>query len=307
MARPHPDPPDPDGFWPSCDDQQPGVSIRPLSHADLAALLAHLAPRPGPAPPEGPAGMPAAGGGGAGPGQRRPPRRLRPRRVPAPAGRRAGRLDPQPALAGRRGRRRRPGRLAGSPPGSLPTWRPWPGSRSRPGWAGCCGSAPLRHLGLAARRGRGAAHRPAAGPAGAARLGGPARPGHPRLRGQHRSPGHRPGRGAGDRHQAVPGAAAAGRRRDGLARPPPARLGPAQDPVGGRPGRRGPRHRRHSGRRHHGRAWRQRSLGRLHADGVTVVPARRVPDLLQALPPILGPERVAWLADRARLRFHAAA
>jgi len=43
------------------------------------------------------------------------------------------------------------------------------------------------------------------------------------------------------------------------------------------------------------------------ADGVTIVPARRLPDLLQALPPILGPERVAWLADRARLRFHPAA
>jgi hypothetical protein len=47
--------------------------------------------------------------------------------------------------------------------------------------------------------------------------------------------------------------------------------------------------------------------GRVQADGVTVVPARQVPDLLQALPPILGPERVAWLADRARLRFRAAA
>jgi hypothetical protein len=46
--------------------------------------------------------------------------------------------------------------------------------------------------------------------------------------------------------------------------------------------------------------------GFLQADGVTIVPARRVPDLLQALPPILGPERVAWLADRARLRFRAA-
>jgi hypothetical protein len=42
-------------------------------------------------------------------------------------------------------------------------------------------------------------------------------------------------------------------------------------------------------------------------DEVTVVPARRLPDLLQALPPILGPERVAWLADRARLRFGSAA
>jgi Nuclease-related domain len=47
--------------------------------------------------------------------------------------------------------------------------------------------------------------------------------------------------------------------------------------------------------------------GVLQADGVTIVPARRVPNLLQALPPILGPERVAWLADRARLRFRAAA
>jgi hypothetical protein len=30
---------DPDRDWPSCDDDQPGVSIRPLSQADLAALL----------------------------------------------------------------------------------------------------------------------------------------------------------------------------------------------------------------------------------------------------------------------------
>jgi hypothetical protein len=46
--------------------------------------------------------------------------------------------------------------------------------------------------------------------------------------------------------------------------------------------------------------------GRVDTDRVAVVPARRVPDLLRALPPILGPERVAWLADRARLRFRAA-
>jgi hypothetical protein len=44
----------------------------------------------------------------------------------------------------------------------------------------------------------------------------------------------------------------------------------------------------------------------LQVDGVTIAPARQVPDLLQALPPILGPERVAWLADRARLRFRPA-
>jgi hypothetical protein len=47
--------------------------------------------------------------------------------------------------------------------------------------------------------------------------------------------------------------------------------------------------------------------GVLRAEGVAVVPARRLPDLLQALPPVLGPERVAWLADRARLRSRAAA
>jgi hypothetical protein len=47
--------------------------------------------------------------------------------------------------------------------------------------------------------------------------------------------------------------------------------------------------------------------GRLEVDGVTVAPARRVTDLLRALPPVLGPERVAWLADRARLRFRSAA
>jgi nuclease-like protein len=53
--------PDPD-YWPSCDDEQPGVSIRPLSHADLAALLAHLHQHDhdqdldeGPAWPAGPA------------------------------------------------------------------------------------------------------------------------------------------------------------------------------------------------------------------------------------------------------------
>ncbi|HET6814219.1 MAG TPA: nuclease-related domain-containing protein, partial [Actinomycetota bacterium] len=47
--------------------------------------------------------------------------------------------------------------------------------------------------------------------------------------------------------------------------------------------------------------------GLLQADGVTILPARRLPGLLQAGPSRLGPERVAWLADRARLRFRAAA
>jgi hypothetical protein len=41
MPRPHPTQPadpDPDRCWPSCDQEQPGVSIRPLTHADLQAL-----------------------------------------------------------------------------------------------------------------------------------------------------------------------------------------------------------------------------------------------------------------------------
>jgi hypothetical protein len=29
--------------------------------------------------------------------------------------------------------------------------------------------------------------------------------------------------------------------------------------------------------------------------------------MLRQLPAVLGPERVAWLADQARIRFHAAA
>jgi hypothetical protein len=47
--------------------------------------------------------------------------------------------------------------------------------------------------------------------------------------------------------------------------------------------------------------------GRVEASGVTVAPAGRVPDLLRALPRVLSAEQVAWLADRARLRFRAAA
>jgi nuclease-like protein len=41
--------------------------------------------------------------------------------------------------------------------------------------------------------------------------------------------------------------------------------------------------------------------------GVPVVAAKPLPTMLRALPAVLGPERVAWLADQARVRFHAAA
>jgi Nuclease-related domain len=47
--------------------------------------------------------------------------------------------------------------------------------------------------------------------------------------------------------------------------------------------------------------------GKVVIDGVPVVPARRLPSILRELPAVLGPERVAGLADQARVRFHAAA
>jgi hypothetical protein len=46
--------------------------------------------------------------------------------------------------------------------------------------------------------------------------------------------------------------------------------------------------------------------GKMVTDGVPVVAARRLPSMLRALPAVLGPERVAWLADQARVRFHPA-
>jgi nuclease-like protein len=42
-------------------------------------------------------------------------------------------------------------------------------------------------------------------------------------------------------------------------------------------------------------------------DGIPVVPAKRLPRMLRELPVVLGPGRVANLADQARVRFHAAA
>ena len=47
--------------------------------------------------------------------------------------------------------------------------------------------------------------------------------------------------------------------------------------------------------------------GKVVTDGVPIVPARRLPSMLRQLPAVLGPERVAGLADQARTRFHAAA
>jgi len=47
--------------------------------------------------------------------------------------------------------------------------------------------------------------------------------------------------------------------------------------------------------------------GKVLIDGVPVVAARRLPGMLRELPVVLGPERVADLANQARVRFHAAA
>jgi hypothetical protein len=50
----------------------------------------------------------------------------------------------------------------------------------------------------------------------------------------------------------------------------------------------------------------QAPWGKVVMDGVPVVSARRLPSMLRRLPVVLGPEQVAWLADQARVRFHAA-
>jgi hypothetical protein len=47
--------------------------------------------------------------------------------------------------------------------------------------------------------------------------------------------------------------------------------------------------------------------GKVVTQGVPVVSARSLPSMLRQLPAVLGPERVAALADQARVRFHAAA
>jgi hypothetical protein len=193
MPRPQPDP-DPDSFWPSC-DEQPGVTIRPLSHADLTALVAHLDQHdrhqdlddtPGRGEPAPVLAVRVR--------QRRPARRLRRRRVPASADRRVGRLDPRPALASGRGTDRWRSRLAADRPGHRP---PVLRGRSGGGIRGGLGGAIPRlsqHPCLAAWGGWGAPHRAPARPAGAAGVGGAARPGHPWLSGQYRSSGDRPRR-----------------------------------------------------------------------------------------------------------------
>ena len=315
MDDAQPPKPDPDGLWPSCDEQPPGVSIRPLGHGDFQALLAHLHHHAQDDEDEGlvvgPAGRrPAAGGpvvavrvrasvGRPGASAHAEYRRRRaaeradwtrglPWRVAVvlAAGVAAGLLATQVAPD-----------LAGLLAVAVAAGLGW--------WLRCRPSADI----LAWRRG-------AAGERRTARLLGPLER-----------------RGWAVLHDlAIPGTQA---NIDHLV------IGPGGVLVVDS--------KRYRGRLRldrHGMVWHGRQLlvsalrkvlwqadqadevlgvaditvaavvavhgasvpwGLLQADGVTILPARRLPGLLQGLPPRLGPERVAWLADRARLRFRAAA
>jgi Nuclease-related domain len=305
MPRPHPDP-DPDGFWPSCDDQQPGVSIRPFRHADLAALLAHPDHDPDPGDTVS-SGMPAP---------------VLAMRVRASSGRPG-------ASAHAEYRRRRapemaawthslPWRIAAVLVVGLTAWLLATQIASHlAALAGVTVAAGLAwRLRFRSSPATVAWRRGAAGERRTARL----------LGSLER-------RGWAVLHDlAIPGTQA---NIDHLV------IGPGGVLVVDSRQYRGRLWLDADGLLWHGRHQLVATLrkvrwaadqadevlgvvdvqilaimavhganvpwGQLTADGVIVAPARRVPDLLQALPAILGPERVAWLADRARLRFHAAA
>ena len=310
MARPQPNPsPDPDGVWPSCDHPPPGISIRPLTHADLTALLAHLdqhGHHQDLDDPDG-SGMPAP---------------VVAIRVRASVGRPG-------AAAMAQYRRRRATELA--------TW-----TRSLPWRVAAVLAAGLLPWCLAAQI---AVHLAAVAMVVAAagvawalrfRVSPDTRAWRRGAAGERRTArllASLEHRGWAVLHDlAVPGSQA---NIDHLV------IGPGGVAVIDS--------KQYRGRLHldpHGFLWHGRHLlvsalrkvrweadqadevlgvaevqvaaivavhgtpvpwGRLEADGVTVAPARRVPDLLRALPPVLGPERVVWLADRARRRFRPAA
>ena len=306
MPRPQPDP-NPDGFWPSCDDQQPGVSIRPLNHADLAALLAHLDhdhDHPGDTLNSG---------------------------VPAPvlAMRVRASVGRPGASAHAEYRRRRatelaawthslPWRIAAVLAVGLAAWLLATQIASHlAALAGVTVAAGLAwRLRFRVSPDTVAWRRGAAGERRTARLLGPLER-----------------RGWAVLHDlAIPGSNA---NIDHLV------IGPGGVVVIDTKQYRGRLRLDADGLLWHGRHLLVATLrkvrwaadqadevlgvadvqvvaimavhganvpwGRLATDGVIATPARRVPDLLQALPAILGPERVAWLADRARLRFRAAA
>jgi hypothetical protein len=310
MPRAHPTQPDPDGAWPWCDDEQPGVSIRPLSHGDLQALLAHLDHHHHLDQQSLAGGRPAAGG---------PVVAVR---VRASVGR--------PGASAQAEYRRRSAIERAAWIRGLP-WRT----------AAVLAAGLLAGL-LAAQL---APHQaPLAVVAAAAGLGWrlrfrpspDARVWRRGAKGERRtarllSPLERHG-WVVLHNLAIPGSAA---NIDHLV------IGPGGVLVVDSKQYRGRLRLDGYGMLWHGRhllvstlrkvrwaadqadevlgvadiqvpaivAVRGASVpwGRVHADGATVLPARRVRELLETLPPILGPERVAWLADRARLRFRAAA
>jgi hypothetical protein len=301
----HPEP-DPDPSWASCDDEQPGVSIRPLSHADLAALLAHLAlGQEEPAAPRPAAARPVVAV-----------------RVRASVGR--------PGASAQAQYRRRRAAAWAAWVGTLP-WR-------ATGVLAAGVTTWLLAAQVVARRGGLAGIAAVAGLAWVLRF----RPSSDALAWRRGAAGER--RTARllaplERHGwavlhdlAIPGSAA---NIDHLL------IGPGGVVVIDSKQYRGRLRLDPHGFLWHGRHLLVSTLrrvrweadqadevlgvadltvaamvavhgasvpwGRLEVDGVTVAAARRVPDLLRALPPILGPERVAWLADRARLRFRPAA
>jgi Nuclease-related domain len=318
MARPHPTPPDPDpdGIWPSCDEEQPGVSIRPLRHGDLQALLAHLNHHLDHQDQEEglvtglPGRRPTAGGpvvavrvrasvGRPGASAHAEYRRRRaaeraswthglPWRTGAvlAAGVTAGLLAAQltPDLAGLLAVAAAAGlgwRLRFRPSADTRAWRRGAAGERRT----ACLLARLERRGWAVLHDLAIPGSPAnidhlvIGPGGVLVVDSRQYRGRLQL--------DRDGMVWHGRHLLV----SVLRKVLWAADQADEVLGIADITVAAVVAV-------------HGASvpW-----GLLQADGVTIVPARRVPDLLQALPPMLGPERVAWLADRARLRFRAAA
>jgi hypothetical protein len=305
MARPHPDS-DPDGFLPSCNEQQPGVSIRPLSHADLAALLAHLdhdhdpgdTVRPGePAPVLARRVRASVGRPGASTHaeyQRRRAAEWAAWRVTVPwqiaavlvVGLAAWLLAAQiishlAALAGVTVAAGLAWRLRFRPSAATLAWRREAAGERRTARL----LAPLERHGwavlhdLAIPGSKANIDHLVIGPGGVVVIDSK------QYRGRLRLDAY--GMVWHGRHLLV----SALRKVLWEADQADEVLGVAEIRVP-------------AIMAVHGATvpWR-----RLQADGVIVAPAQQVPELLQGLPPILGPERVAWLADRARLRFRAAA
>jgi hypothetical protein len=298
--------PDPNGRWPWCDDEQPGMSIRPLRHADLAALLGHLHQ------PDHDQDLDDALAG---------PAPVVAVRVRATVGR--------PGASAQATYRRR--RAA--------EWAAW--TRSLP-WRAAAVLAVGAGTGLLAAQ---VAPR-LAGPAGLLAVAALAwvlrfrvspetsawRRGAVGERRTARLLRHLEDRGWVVLHDlAVPGSAA---NFDHLA------IGPGGVVVIDSKQYRGRLHLDPNGLLWHGRHLLTMTLraaqweadqadqvlgateahvtaivavhgatvpwGRVAVSGVTVAPAGRVPDLLRALPPVLSAEQVTWLATRARLRFRPA-